>query len=193
MPAAKPLELGVMNNVEFYVDISSSTLLWRIPDIRESIEAEPGMVILSADYSQIEVKLMAFLSGDKALIDAINSGKDIHAYIATEIFGKKMDFDYETIYAAKESDRHPRHSELVTLRSRIKTVVFGVPYGAGAQRVALMTGMSEDEAQAFIDSFFERYPTPQSLAGTHWPGRDPLWFYGLSPGPQALLPHASNG
>lgn len=132
-------------------------IVWRVPDIREAIVSEPGFLILSADYSQIEVKLMAHLSRDPVLIAAINSGKDIHSFNATEVFGAAKHFDYETMSAAKGDKSHPRHAELVTLRNNIKTVTFGVPYGAGKNKVALMTGMEPDAAQEFIDAFFAKF------------------------------------
>lgn len=134
-----------------------NTVVWRVPDIREAIIAENGFLILSADYSQIEVKLMAHLSRDPVLIAAINSGKDIHSFNATEVFGVAKHFDYDTMAAAKKDKNHPRHAELVKLRNDIKTVTFGVPYGAGANKVALMTGMTKEEAQAFIDAFFAKF------------------------------------
>lgn len=132
-------------------------VVWRVPDIREAIVAEPGYLILSADYSQIEVKLMAHLSRDPVLIAAINSGKDIHSFNATEVFGAERHFTYEDLTAAKGDKSHPRHVELVKLRNDIKTVTFGVPYGAGKNKVALMTGMDPDAAQEFIDAFFAKF------------------------------------
>lgn len=132
-------------------------LVWRVPDIREAVIAEPGYLILSADYSQIEVKLMAHLSRDPVLIAAINSGKDIHSFNAVEVFGAKLNFDYDIISSAKSDKTHPRHAELVKLRNDIKTTTFGVPYGAGAKRIAGMTGMTEEAAQGFIDEFFSKF------------------------------------
>ena len=164
--------LGDIDGKEYYYDFRPTVendagvhvknpnykkVVWRIPDIREAIIAEPGYLILSADYSQIEVKLMAHLSRDPVLIAAINSGKDIHSFNATEVFGARLHFDYDTMAAAKKDKGHPRHAELVGLRNNIKTVTFGVPYGAGAKRVAAMTGMTEDKAQEFIDEFFDKF------------------------------------
>ena len=164
--------LGDIDAKEFYLDLRTRSeddkgnsianpdfkqVLWRVPDIREAVVAEPGFLILSADYSQIEVKLMAHLSRDPVLIAAINSGKDIHSYNATEVFGAKLHFTYEDLTAAKKDKNHPRHAELVKLRNDIKTVTFGVPYGAGAHRVAMMTGLSEEKAQEFIDEFFGKF------------------------------------
>lgn len=164
--------LGDREGKEFYLDLRTMTeddkgnpvpnpdfkqVIWRVPDIREAVVAEDGFLILSADYSQIEVKLMAHLSRDPVLIAAINSGKDIHSFNATEVFGAKLHFTYEDLTAAKKDKNHPRHLELVKLRNDIKTVTFGVPYGAGAKRVAAMTGLSEEKAQEFIDEFFSKF------------------------------------
>jgi DNA polymerase-1 len=136
--------------------VVNQRLEWRIPDLREAIRSEPGCKILSADYSQIEIKLMAFLSGDPWLKEAINSGKDIHCYLCTDAFGAEMDFDYDLIYAAYKDKSHPRNLELTTLRADFKVVVFGVPYGAGPPRVAFMTGKTVEEATELISKFFSR-------------------------------------
>lgn len=164
--------LGEVDDKEYYFDLRTfiedekgnpvpnpdfKQVVWRVPDIREAVISEPGMMILSADYSQIEVKLMAHLSRDPVLIAAINSGKDIHSFNATEVFGGIKHFTYEDLTAAKKDKRHPRHIELVKLRNDIKTVTFGVPYGAGKNKVALMTGMEPDAAQEFIDAFFAKF------------------------------------
>jgi DNA polymerase-1 len=164
--------LGTIDGKEYYYDLRPTAedekgneipnpdykqVVWRVPDIREAVVAEPGYLILSADYAQIEVKLMAHLSCDPVLIAAINSGKDIHSFNATEVFGDKKHFDYDTLQAAKKDKSHPRYAELVKLRNDIKTVTFGVPYGAGANKVALMTGMTTEAAQEFIDAFFAKF------------------------------------
>lgn len=164
--------LGIDDDREYYFDLRTviedekgnpianpefKKIVWRVPHIREAVIAEPGMMILSADYSQIEVKLMAHLSRDPVLIAAINSGKDIHSFNATEVFGERMHFNYEDMTAAKKSKDHPRYLELVAVRNNIKTVTFGVPYGAGANKVALMTGMTKEAAQEFIDAFFVKF------------------------------------
>lgn len=165
-------QLGDIDGKEYYFDLRNTIeddrgavvpnpnykkVVWRVPDIREAIVAEAGHLILSADYSQIEVKLMAHLSRDPVLIAAINSGKDIHSFNATEVFGADKKFTYEDLTAAKNDKAHPRYAELVKLRNDIKTVTFGVPYGAGRNKVALMTGMTPDEAQEFIDKFFAKF------------------------------------
>jgi DNA polymerase-1 len=152
--------IGELDGREWYWHLDNKTAMWRVPDIRECIAAPPGYMVLAADYSQIEVKLMAYLSGDPVLIAAINSRKDIHCYTAAEVFGKRLNFTYEDIWEATQgldAKKHPRHKELKKLRTNIKVVTFGVPYGAGAKRVAAMTGMTDVEAQEFIDDFFLKF------------------------------------
>lgn len=175
------VELGNIEGKEYYLDLNQTIedekgivipnpsyqqVVWRVPDIREAIIAEPGFLILSADYAQIEVKLMAHLSRDPVLIAAINSGKDIHSFNATEVFGSVKHFDYETLEIARKDKFHARYAELVKIRNDIKTVTFGVPYGAGKNKVALMTGMPADtdplhpeilSAGAFIEAFFAKF------------------------------------
>jgi DNA polymerase family A len=115
------------NGKEWYYNSETDEIEWRVPDVREVIRAKPGYKILAADYSQIEVKIMAFLSQDPDLIAAVNSGKDIHSYIAADIFGAKMDFDYDLMVIIIANKGHPRHKELSLLRSKTKTTTFGVP------------------------------------------------------------------
>jgi hypothetical protein len=119
--------ISEINGKEWYYNSETDDFEWRVPDVREVIRAKPGCKILAADYSQIEVKIMGFLSQDPDLIAAINSGKDIHSYIATDIFGEKLNFDYELITLAKSDRSHPRHKELDALRSRTKACTFGIP------------------------------------------------------------------
>jgi DNA polymerase-1 len=152
-----PVPIDVLNRLswrkEYYLD-ANNQVCWRVPDIREAVRAPLGRKIFSADFSQIEIKIMAWLSQDPFLLDAINSGKDIHSYIASGIF--KIPYD-EFYYAVKHKE-HPKHKEYATIRSNTKTTVFGTPYGAGARRVAAMTGLTEEKAQEFIDNFFAQMP-----------------------------------
>lgn len=161
MGKPRPKLLGVHQGREYFYDPVSDSLFWRVPDIRESICAPPGYVLVSADYSQIEVKLMAFLSQDSFLISAINSGKDIHSFMASEI----VDVDYDLIVQAKGDPDHPQHFELDALRTGTKCVTFGLPYGAGpltiAVQIAAATGRKLDdalvlEAGQLIDSYFRK-------------------------------------
>jgi len=154
--------IGKIGLKEYYARIEengkvSPDIYTRVPDIREAIRAQEGHRILSADYAQIEVKLMAHLSRDPVLIAAINSGKDIHCYNSVEVFGASLNFDYDTINIARKDPLHPRHQELSTIRNNIKTVTFGTTYGAGAARIAAMTGMTPEAAQDFINAFFAKF------------------------------------
>lgn len=129
---------------------------WRLPDIREGFRARPGYKIVGADYSQAEVKLMAELAGDKWLTQALNSGKDIHCYTATDVYGKHQSppVTYEEIYSAYKNEDDPNHIQFTKWRSNVKTTTFGVPYGAGAKRISAMTGLPEEDAQSLRDEFF---------------------------------------
>jgi DNA polymerase-1 len=123
---------------------------WRVPSIREAIRAQEGWRIISADYSQIEVKLMAFLSQDPWLIEAINSvdevgnHKDIHSYMCCELNGYDYAFFYDVLKGKYE---HPEchkfnqqqllamHDEFTAKRGETKCTTFGIPYGAGEDTI----------------------------------------------------------
>jgi DNA polymerase-1 len=108
-------------------------------EIRSAFIAPPGHVILSADYSQVELRLLAHLSGDAKLIEAFRSGEDVHVRTAALIFDVAKDA------VTKE------------MRNRAKTINFGVIYGMGDAALAKQTGVTRDEAARFIDAYFERY------------------------------------
>jgi DNA polymerase-1 len=106
--------------------------------IRRAFVAAPGCVLVGADYSQIELRVMAHLSGDAALVEAFNAGEDIHAATARRIFKVQGDVPPE-------------------LRARAKTVNFGVLYGMGARSLAQQMGLELKEAKEFIDGYFGVY------------------------------------
>ena len=109
-------------------------------EIREAFLPREGWVLLDADYSQIELRLMAHFSGDPALIDAFRKGEDIHARTASEIF------DVPPEWVTPE------------LRSRAKAVNFGLIYGISGFGLSRNTGVSRKEAAAFIEKYFRTYP-----------------------------------
>lgn len=163
--------LGEWKSREWYWNMLDNSIMWRVPEIRECIAAPPGFKVLAADYSQIEVKLMAFLSQDAGLLEALNSRDsegnllDFHCVTSAKVKGKKLNFDYELInnvVNGKVSEgwgnAHKRYKELKKIRGNIKTTTFGVPYGAGAQTIARQTGLTEEEAQTLIDDFFAEFP-----------------------------------
>ncbi|MCQ2752152.1 MAG: DNA polymerase I [Coriobacteriales bacterium] len=107
--------------------------------IRQAFCVPRGKVFVSADYSQIELRLLAHLSGDRALIEAFNSGADLHRATASQIFG--LNFD----------DVTPEH------RSRAKAVNFGIVYGQGSFGLAKSLRISNAEAKDIIDSYFATF------------------------------------
>ena len=110
-------------------------------EIRALFEPGDGYdCILSADYSQIELRLLAHMSGDENLIDAFNKGQDIHARTAAEVFGKSID--------AITPD----------LRRKAKAVNFGIVYGISDYGLAQNLSISRKEAGEYIARYFERYP-----------------------------------
>ena len=108
--------------------------------IREAFIASPGHVLISADYSQIELRIMAHLSGDASLERAFAEGADIHRATAAEIFGVPM------------GDVTPDQ------RRYIKAVNFGLIYGMSAFGLAAQLNIERGAAQQFIDKYFARYP-----------------------------------
>lgn len=161
--------LGEWKGREWFWNLADDLIVWRVPEVRECIAAPPGYKVLAADYSQIEVKLMAFLSKDPGLLKALNAkdasgnSTDIHCYISTMVYGERLSFTYEDmILIIKEKadggKKHPRYKGFKRMRSNIKTTTFGVPYGSGAKGVAARCGITEEEAQQVIDDFFKQFP-----------------------------------
>ncbi|HIF9209229.1 TPA: DNA polymerase I [Photobacterium damselae] len=108
--------------------------------IRQAFIAPQGYKVLAIDYSQIELRIMAHLSGDKALLDAFCHGKDIHAATAAEILGLPLD------QVSSEQ------------RRRAKAINFGLIYGMSAFGLAKQLDMGRGEAQEYMNTYFERYP-----------------------------------
>ena len=109
-------------------------------EIRQAFLPAKGWVLLDADYSQIELRLMAHFSGDDAMVDAFRTGQDVHARTASEIFEVPL----------TEVDG--------TLRSRAKAVNFGLIYGISAFGLSRNTGVTQQEAKTFISRYFAKYP-----------------------------------
>lgn len=109
--------------------------------LREAfIPGRPDYSLLSADYSQIELRLLAHISEDEALIEAFRRGEDIHARTAAEIFGV------------------PLEEVTPQMRDGAKAVNFGIVYGISSFGLAKGTGIDQAEAQAYIEGYFRRYP-----------------------------------
>jgi len=108
-------------------------------EIRAAFIAAPGMQLLSSDYSQIELRLLAHLSGDPLLVRAYENNDDIHTLTASEVFGVPPgSMDKET-------------------RNRAKAVNFGIVYGISAFGLAAQLGIPQAEARDYIDRYFARY------------------------------------
>ena len=108
--------------------------------IREAFIAPPGSVILSADYSQIELRIMAHLSGDPGLLDAFAKGEDVHRATASEVFGTTRD---------EVSSEQRRYAKVIN---------FGLIYGMSAFGLASNLGIERAAAASYIDKYFTRYP-----------------------------------
>ena len=108
--------------------------------IRQAFIAPPGYKIVAADYSQIELRIMAHLSADQGLLDAFNEGLDVHRATAAEVFG-----------VAPEQVTND-------LRRSAKAINFGLIYGMSSFGLAKQLGLSRSEAQSYIDLYFARYP-----------------------------------
>jgi DNA polymerase-1 len=108
--------------------------------IRQAFVAAPGHVLIAADYSQIELRIMAHLSGDASLLKAFAEDRDIHQATAAEVFGVALD--------AVHADQ----------RRSAKAINFGLIYGMSAFGLARQLGIGRGEAQQYVDLYFERYP-----------------------------------
>jgi len=108
--------------------------------IREAFIAPPGSRILSADYSQIELRIMAHISGDEGLLQAFNAGQDVHRATASEVFGVPV------------AEVTPEQ------RRTAKVINFGLIYGMSAFGLASNLGIERDAAKLYIDRYFTRYP-----------------------------------
>ncbi len=116
--------------------------------IRKAFIADKGKKILAADYSQVELRIMAHLSGDKGLLDAFQQGADIHKATAAEVF------DCSLIEVTDEQ------------RRSAKAINFGLIYGMSAFGLAKQIGVGRATAQTYVDAYFERYPGVKAYIDT---------------------------
>ncbi len=131
---------------------SSSPNLQNIPTrtelgkrIRAAFIAAPGCVLLSVDYSQIELRIVAHMSGDEAMISAFKAGQDIHAATAAAIY------------------RVPISAVTKDMRRHAKTINFGLIYGMSSFGLSKSTGLTPAEAAAFVKSYFEQFPNVKAF------------------------------
>lgn len=109
-------------------------------EVRRAFVAGPGQLLLVADYSQIELRMLAHIADEPALIEAFRAGEDIHRSTAASVYGVEP--------SAVTSD----------MRRVAKIINFGVLYGMSAQRLGRELGIALDRAEAFINRYFQRYP-----------------------------------
>jgi DNA polymerase I len=114
-------------------------------EIRAAFIAEPGRVLLAADYSQIELRLLAHLSKDKLLVEAFRRGDDIHTLTASQVFG---------VPPLMVTPDHRRQAKVVN---------FGIVYGLSAFGLSQNLGIEPSEARKFIDAYFEKYAGVQAF------------------------------
>jgi DNA polymerase-1 len=108
-------------------------------EIRKSFVAESGFKLVSFDYSQIELRIAAFLSGDSKLIEIFKTGHDVHTAVASEVFG------VDPAEVTKE------------MRAKAKVINFGVMYGMGVMALKQNLGTSKEDAQIFYDDYFKKF------------------------------------
>ncbi|WP_158965339.1 DNA polymerase I [Paraglaciecola sp. L3A3] len=108
--------------------------------VRQAFVARPGYKIVAADYSQIELRIMAHLSGDKGLLTAFAAGKDIHTATASEVFSTPID------------------AVSIEQRRNAKAINFGLIYGMSAFGLSRQLNITRHDAQKYMDLYFERYP-----------------------------------
>jgi len=109
-------------------------------EVRRAFVAEEGSVLLAADYSQVELRILAHISQDERLLDAFSRGEDIHASTAATVLGV------------------PIEEVTPEMRRFAKTVNFGITYGMSGYGMAQRTGLSQEESDRFISEYFARYP-----------------------------------
>ncbi len=145
--------------------------------IRQAFIAPKGFKIVAADYSQIELRIMAHLSQDQGLLNAFSAGLDIHTATAAEVFGVDP------------------HAVLPEQRRSAKAINFGLIYGMSAFGLAKQIGVGREEAQLYIDTYFARYPgVMQYMNDTREKAHDQGFVETLY-GRRLYLPeiHSSNG
>ena len=109
-------------------------------ELRRMFVPAPGCVLVDADYSQIELRLLAHISGDESMQEAFRSGEDFHAVTASHVFGV------------------PLNEVTSSMRRAAKAVNFGIVYGISAFSLSQDLGVSTEEAKAYMDAYFARFP-----------------------------------
>jgi DNA polymerase-1 len=113
----------------------------RAKEIRRGFVAAPGYLFVACDYSQIEMRILALLSGDEKLIDTFQKGKDVHASVASFVF------------------KVPEDKVTPDMRRQAKVINFGIIYGMGVNSLKANLGSTRDEAETFYNNYFQTFPS----------------------------------
>jgi DNA polymerase-1 len=108
-------------------------------EVRKAFKAAKGTKLVAFDYSQIELRIAAFLSGDKKLLEIFRKGEDVHTAVASEVFGVPLD----------QVDKE--------MRRKAKVINFGIMYGMGVSALKVNLGTERKEAQQFYDDYFAKF------------------------------------
>jgi DNA polymerase-1 len=122
-----------------------------IHGIRKAFIADPGYILIVGDYSQLEMRVLAEAADEQSMIKAIEDGLDMHCFTASMMFGTT----YEEMYQKAKVEEDP---EWKTRRGAAKAIGFGLVYGKTVHGLAQTLGCSREEAQEFIDKFFDAFP-----------------------------------
>ena len=128
--------------------------------IREMLSAMPGTVMMNADWSQLEVWILAYVTGDETLLGLLQSGEDVHTFVARELCKMGLSAQFQSESASDESvsniEWRAKHE---SLRGDAKTFTFGISYGLTAEGAADRLHCSVEAAQALIDGFLVIFPS----------------------------------
>lgn len=127
--------------------------------LRENVVAAPGHVLVVADFSNIELRIVAELSGDKFLLDAFASGEDVHAYTAKVMFGLSDEQATKAWTNSHSAVVGGRELEKTSYRKVAKTINYMLLYGAGVKKLAAMLGVTEPDAKALLQLYYKTFAT----------------------------------
>lgn len=150
---------GVVTHNTGRLSSSSPNLQNQPPYIRDAYVAKKGYVLKALDQQQLEMRILAHVSGDAALCEAIRSGKDVHSATASVMYK----VPYEDVAAAKAKDDAgikctAEEKVLLGYRKNSKTIQFGIVYGMGPGKLAASLGVTLEEAKALIEQYFDAVP-----------------------------------
>jgi len=137
--------------------ICGTMSLEKVFHLKSVVSAPEGYIIVAADYSQMEVRVLAEFTQDPNLMKVIEDGIDLHSYMASKIYG----IPYEEIRAKKDTDEY-----IAKLRQNAKSATFGVIYGQTPQGLAESKGIPLEEAERIINTFYEEFPKVKSWIAT---------------------------